>query len=236
MSQNVPTPQKPENSKPKRRYKKRIRKVSPNEGFLSDSKEETKDIPLYDPFTGEPNPYYEELTGKPNPLTRPKGFTIDNVAENSRNLCSPMLKEINNEPTTEFLDVKTNNRFLVIFPEEFGVKPFYVKSIKRPKMVAKHKKMFGILCYVNSEVSPVEVEMIDLIDDNKLNVKINDIFQSNKFFEFKIQILTPHGLVTEEMIFKHCFISEIMFSPLSYSDDSLSTITLKINPRSYSII
>lgn len=27
-----------------------------------------KDIPLFDPNTGEPNPLYEELTGKPNPL------------------------------------------------------------------------------------------------------------------------------------------------------------------------
>jgi hypothetical protein len=27
-----------------------------------------KEIPLYDPYTGELNPYYEELTGKKNPL------------------------------------------------------------------------------------------------------------------------------------------------------------------------
>tara|TARA_R110002060_G_scaffold5706_1_gene8806 strand:+ start:305 stop:598 length:294 start_codon:yes stop_codon:yes gene_type:complete len=29
-------------------------------------------IPMYDPYTGEPNPYYEELTGKPNPLSSVK--------------------------------------------------------------------------------------------------------------------------------------------------------------------
>lgn len=28
----------------------------------------TREIPLYDPYTGQLNPYYEELTGKPNPL------------------------------------------------------------------------------------------------------------------------------------------------------------------------
>ena len=27
-----------------------------------------KEIPMYDPYTGELNPYYEELTGKPNPM------------------------------------------------------------------------------------------------------------------------------------------------------------------------
>jgi len=27
-----------------------------------------KEIPMYDPYTGELNPYYEELTGKPNPI------------------------------------------------------------------------------------------------------------------------------------------------------------------------
>ena len=27
-----------------------------------------KEIPMYDPYTGELNPYYEGLTGQPNPM------------------------------------------------------------------------------------------------------------------------------------------------------------------------
>ena len=235
MTQSVPTPQKPEGSKPKRRYKKRVRKVIPTEGLLSDSKEKTKDIPLYDPYTGEPNPYYEELTGKPNPLTTPKGFTIDGVAEKTRMGLPIMNKKIEVEPTKEFLDVKTNNRFLVVFPEEFGIKAFYVKSIERPRMISKRKKIFGIEYTDRVEISPIQIEMIDLIDDTKLNVKVNEIFQSKNFFDVRIEIVNPKGLVVEEMNLLRCHISEIMFSPLSYNDDSLSTTTIKLNPNSYTI-
>ena len=213
MSQNVPNPPKPEGSKPKRKYKKRVRKVSPTEGLLSDNKEKTKEIPLYDPYTGEPNPHYEELTGKPNPLTTPKGFTIDGVAEKSRMGLPIMNKKIEVEPTKEFLDVKTNNRFLVVFPEEFGINEFYVKSIERPIMIIKRKKIFGI-------------EYTDRVDE---------IFQSKNFFDVKIEIVNPIGLVVEEMNLLRCYISEIMFSPLSYSDDNLSTTTIKLNPSAYSI-
>jgi hypothetical protein len=235
MSQNVPNPPKPEGSKPKRKYKKRVRKVSPTEGLLSDNKEKTKEIPLYDPYTGEPNPHYEELTGKPNPLTTPKGFTIDGVAEKSRMGLPIMNKKIEVEPTKEFLDVKTNNRFLVVFPEEFGINEFYVKSIERPIMIIKRKKIFGIEYTDRVEISPIQIEMTDLIDDTKLNIKVNEIFQSKNFFDVKIEIVNPIGLVVEEMNLLRCYISEIMFSPLSYSDDNLSTTTIKLNPSAYSI-
>jgi hypothetical protein len=238
MSQNVPTPPKPEGSKPKRRYKKRVRKVTPTEGLLSNSKEETKNIPLYDPYTGEPNPNYEVLTGKPNPLTTPKGFTIDGVADKARKefLGLPIInKKIEVEPKKNYLDAKTNNRFLVIFPEELDIKPYFIKSIQRPTIVTKNKKLFGVNINYKTEVSPIQIEIINFIEKTNLNVKINEIFQSNKFFDVKIEIVDAKGLVIEEIKLTHCYISEIMFSPLSYNDDNLSTTTIKLNPSAYSI-
>jgi hypothetical protein len=211
-----------EQPKPKRRYKKRTKKVTPIK--------EVNEIPMYDPYTGEPNPRYEELTGKPNPLLPPKRLTIDSVANKSRK--ELIKKEYANNSTKEFLDVKTNNRFLVLFPDNFGVTPIHVKSVTRPSLVMKRKLIGSKI-----EISPVVVELIDLIQENfKLNVKLNDILKEHKRFNLTIQTVNPKGLVIEEMKLSDCFISELNFSPLSYSDDNLSVTTITIIPNDFTIV
>lgn len=208
-----------EQPKPKRRYKKRTKKVTPIK--------EVNEIPMYDPYTGEPNPHYEELTGKPNPLLPPKRLTIDSVANKSRK--ELIKKEYANNSTKEFLDVKTNNRFLVLFPDNFGVTPIHVKSVTRPSLVMKRKLIGSKI-----EISPVVVELIDLIQENfKLNVKLNEILKEVKKFNLTIQTVNPKGLVIEEMKLSDCFISEINFSPLSYDDDNLSVTTITVNPNDF---
>jgi hypothetical protein len=233
MIQNIP--QKPEGSKPKTRYKKRVKKVTPTEGLLSNSDEETKNVSLYDPYTGEPNPDYQVLTGIPNPLLTTKGLSIDDVAEKVKKASPTINKIYKFKPTKEFLDVKTNNKFLVIFPKEFNIKPIFVKSIQRPKIFTKITKFLGINIKHKTEISPIEIEMVNFIDKTNLTVKINEIFQSNTVFNIKIQIVNGAGLMIEEMELMHCYISEIISSPLSYNDDSPSTTTIKLNPSTYSI-
>lgn len=217
-----------EQPKPKRRYKKRTKKVTPIK--------EVNEIPMYDPYTGEPNPHYEELTGKPNPLLPPKRLTIDSVAETIRKgiefLGLPIINnKVDVEPTKEFVDVKTNNRFLVLFPEKFGINPTYVKSITRPSLVIKRKLIGRKL-----EISPIVIELIDLIKEEfKLNVKLNEILKEDKRFNLTIQTVNPKGLVIEEMELSDCYTSELNFSPLSYSDDNLSVTTITIKPNDYTI-
>lgn len=210
-----------EQPKPKRRYKKRTKKVTPIK--------KVNEIPMYDPHTGEPNPHYEELTGKPNPLTTPKPFSLEDIANKAR---KGLIKtEYHNKPTKEFVDFKTNNRFLVLFPEKFGITPTYVKSVTRPSLVIK-KEIIGS----KLEISPVVVELVDLIkEDFKLNVKLNDILKEFKRFNLTIQIVNPKGLVIEEMMLSDCYISELNFSPLSYSDDNLSVTTITIKPNDFTI-
>jgi hypothetical protein len=210
-----------EQPKPKRRYKKRAKKVTPIK--------KVNEIPMYDPYTGEPNPHYEELTGKPNPLTTPKPFSLEDIANKAR---KGLIKtEYHNKPTKEFVDFKTNNRFLVLFPEKFGITPTYVKSVTRPSLVIK-KEIIGS----KLEISPVVVELVDLIkEDFKLNVKLNDILKEFKRFNLTIQIVNPKGLVIEEMMLSDCYISELNFSPLSYSDDNLSVTTITIKPNDFTI-
>lgn len=211
-----------EQPKPKRRYKKRTKKVTPIK--------EVNEIPMYDPYTGEPNPHYEELTGKPNPLTTPKPFTLEDIANKAR---KGLIKtEYHNEPTKEFLDVKTNNRFLVVFPDKFGITPIFVKSVTRPSLVIK-RKIIGH----RVDISPVVIELIDLIQENiKINVELNEILKEHKRFNLTIQTVNPKGLVIEEMKLSDCYISELNFSPLSYDDDSLSVTTITIIPNDFTIV
>lgn len=236
MTQSVPTPQKPDNSKPKRRYKKTTKKITPTEGVLSNV---PKEIPMYDPYTGEANPHYEELTGKPNPLLPPKRPNIDDVAEKARKefLGLPIINnKVDVEPTKEYLDIKTNNRFLVIFPEEFGITPIHVKSVNRPSFRIYDKTFMGVKYGTRAEITPVVVELIDLIDENyKLNVKLNEILNERKPFNLIIQTVNPKGLVIEEMRLTGCYIAEMNFSPLSYDNDNLSVTTVTIQPKDYSI-
>lgn len=228
-----------EQSKPKRRYKKRTKKVTPTDGLLSDATKEIREIPMYDPYTGEPNPRYEELTGKPNPLIPPKRSTIDSVAEEARKefLGLPIIYKKNNvEPKKDYLDVKSNTRFLVIFPEDFGIKLFYVKSVIRPSLSIIKKSFMGINYCTKTSISNAVVELIDFIDgDIKLNKKLNELLKDGKRFDFTIQTLNPNGVVIEEMLLNDCYINEIGLSPLLYGDNSPSTTTIEIQPKGYSI-
>jgi hypothetical protein len=225
-----------EQPKPKRRYKKRTKKVTPTVGVLTGSSKEVRDIPMYDPYTGEANPHYEELTGKPNPLMRPKRSTIDGVADKARKeLGLPIMnKMIEVEPKTQYSDLKTNTRFLVIFPEDFNIKPFQVKSITRPSLTINKKTFMGVKYGTTAEVSTVSIEFIDFINDSmRLNEKLYEVLKDYKMFNFTIQILNPNNIVIEEILLGGCFITKIDFSPLSYGDDTYSTTTIEIQPKDY---
>jgi len=230
-----------EQSKPKRRYKKRTRKVTPTDGLLTDATKEVRETPMYDPYTGEANPHYEELTGKPNPLMPPKRFTIQEIADKARKDMElfglPIIyKESIVKPKKDYLDVKSNTRFLVIFPEDFGIKLFYVKSVIRPSLSIIKKSFMGINYCTKTSISNAVVELIDFIDgDVKLNKKLNELLKDGKRFDFTIQTLNPNGAVIEEMLLNDCYINEIGLSPLLYGDNSPSTTTIEIQPKGYSI-
>jgi hypothetical protein len=229
-----------EQPKPKRRYKKRTKKVTPTQGLLTDASKEIREIPMYDPYTGEANPHYEELTGKPNPLMRPKGFTIDGVADKARKelFGLPIIdKKTDYKSEAEPMDIKTNTRFYVIFPDEMGIKPFQVKSISRPTITRDDKYFMGVKVKSKVRISQIVVDLLDFItDDDKLNVRLNTLFVDKKRFNFSIQSLAPNGSVLESIILGDCTIDGIGFSRLTYGDDNVSTTSLKIQPRKYSIV
>ena len=128
-----------------------------------------KDIPLFDPNTGEPNPLYEELTGKPNPLLDNwKKEDFYNVPQNFE----PVLK----------------NRFLVIFPEELNIEPYLVTEIKLP--TESVSKKWG---RVEFHTSDLELKMVDSVKNPKLPL-IHSIFKEYGKFDMAVEQLDAKNI------------------------------------------
>jgi hypothetical protein len=161
---------------------------------------------MYDPQTGEPNPKYEKLTGKKNPLAEIR----------KTGLSKSMLLPPNFEP-------RTKNRFLVKFPEEMKIKPFFVSSINLPIIKNERVNFLGINIKTKTYVSDFEIEMIDSIaGGNKSNIKtINEWFFKGKEFNLDIELLDATGVIYEKFSLSDCLIVKIDFGELNYDDKSL---------------
>lgn len=192
-----------------------------------------KEIPMYDPYTGEPNPYYEELTGKKNPLLKNIGDAISNTKNGNNHNIARLGKDVN---VPEF---GRKNRFLVWLPKEFGVKPYFVKTITTPKIKAENVKVLGfetnLIKYIVEDIIltfnlPVTGCLPETISIHKT---IMGICLTSKKFDFKIELLQPDGKTFETWEFKKCSITNIDFGTLDYSSDSMLDCKVVISPSNY---
>ena len=174
---------------------------------------ESRDVPLFDPQTGEPNPFYEELTGKKNPLLE------------NKNMLSPSY-----EP-------KLNNRFIVTFPSEFNIPEWSAFSVDMPSFSIKEKKIFGIKYFEEIVWDDVLVQLYDPIDpsNSKAIMKIIETNPNIKF-DFFINILDPAGITIETWCLTGCRFSSVYFGHYDYSDFNTTKIDLTITPTNVKLI
>lgn len=109
-------------------------------------KEREREIPIYDPQTGEPNPEYERLTGKKNPLL------------------------ISTEKPISLTEPKLKNRFLIRFSENFGFKDWTFTKTNRPIITNTGNRFvwneINLILYDTINPSASECVM-KLIENNK---------------------------------------------------------------------
>jgi hypothetical protein len=175
-----------------------------------------KKVPMYDPQTGEPNPLYETLTGEKNPL--------EILRNTSKNLEKQMLVSPN-------YHLKSKNLFLVIFPEELKIEPFFVRSVKLPTTKTVIVPIFGA---VNVRHSETEIILNEAINTSFVK-KIFDFQKSLSKFKYHIEQLDPTGVVIQKFCFEGCFLKTIDFGELNYSTDGLYEFKLQIESDSYTI-
>jgi hypothetical protein len=163
-----------------------------------------KEIPMFDPYTGEPNIEYEKLTGKKNPLF------VDKMLNKSPSIIEP----------------KLNNRFLVNLPKGFMVPCYFISSIEKPDIYIEEKKIFGITYSRKKIYSEINLTIRDFIG-NDIN-KIMTYFETNKKFSLNIEILDPTGAVVNTYFLDDCVIKSINFGESNYDNDNINLISLMI--------
>jgi len=227
MTQNVPTPPTPEVTK-KNNYKPRVRKsataVKPLPKVYIEEKK--KEIPLFDPFTGEANPYYEQLTGKKNPLTQGKSV-----------LGSPV--NIKNERLKNLVPVNVEygrkNRFLINLPKEIGIEPFLINKISGPKTKYDNVKIFGIKTPIKKySVEDVEINFKIQIFSDVLS-KLQTIAIDGSSISFSVDILDAAAAPYQTWMYSNCLIKEINVEDLSYNSGDFMNCTLKLEVGDYKI-
>ena len=115
---------------------------------------------------------------------------------------------------------KKNNRALLTFVKT-KIPQWVVKSFTRPAFPLELNNTITVV--LHDPIAPSTTKsVIDLFNDtNGLN---------KKKLKLKIEMLDPTGIVVEKWVLKDCVITEMVWSPIDYSDknDSITTITLTI--------
>jgi len=109
---------------------------------------------------------------------------------------------------------KKNNRWLVTLPKESKIYDWEVSSLKLPEYPFSNGKEFTI-------------NLRDVISE-KTTIKLKKFLEKQKAFTVKIDFLDPTGVSYEKWKIKGCFITSVTWSDFDYSDDNISTTTLKL--------
>ncbi len=118
-------------------------------------------------------------------------------------------------------EVKRNYRFEFVFPEEFGIESWLIKSVTLPH--------FQIQKNGDNQVGYIRLSFINPIEPST-DIKLfnNFIIENKTNFECELYLLNSIG----ERICKWVLIIEsildINFGKLDYTDDSLNEITMNL--------
>lgn len=128
---------------------------------------------------------------------------------------------------------KRNNRFIVEFPEEFGIQPFVIQSVTKPKLII-------------DKWQEITITMIDIIGPSTttgvLNMvthcqsKSKSFFKKTNLFTFYITSLDPTGVEIETWSIDVKKLLSVDFGKIHYGDDGIQMVTIKLQPKACKIL
>lgn len=149
---------------------------------------------------------------------------------------------------------KRNNRFVVEFPEEFGIESYVVQSITRPKLNINQVE----IPYMNTTYNTpgkyfwedFEITFIDIIGPSttrgimnmiaycqkqkayflKRELEGEESLKSKVLFTFQLKSLNPVGEEIEQWTIEVQELMYVDFGRNDYSDDNMQTIIIKLKP------
>lgn len=119
----------------------------------------------------------------------------------------------------------TNHRFLVRFPEEFGIPEWIVKSAEIP-ILTNNSTDSSLFTIVIREVKTINNDS-SLIEYD-IRRKLHDILKSQKPFDLNYDFCNSCGKTFDSFIIKDCKIVELGESTIDYSDDSIHEFKIKL--------
>lgn len=141
---------------------------------------------------------------------------------------------------------KRKNRFILRFPSELGINEWFVETTSRPKITIKSTEIpfLNTKRYVAGiyEWNTIGVTLRDPIGPSAAQAMMEWVrlhaesvtgrmgYAAGYKKDIELEMLDPTGVVIEKWSLIQCFLTDVDFGSLGYSDDALAGITLTLRP------
>jgi hypothetical protein len=141
---------------------------------------------------------------------------------------------------------KRSNRFIMRFPSSLGINEWFVESTTRPKITINKVDIpfLNTKTYVAGmfEWGEISVTFRDPIGPSAAQALMEWVrlhaesvtgrmgYAAGYKKNVDLEMLDPTGVVVEKWILEGCFLTDVDFQALSYSDDKLQTIQATLRP------
>lgn len=141
---------------------------------------------------------------------------------------------------------KRKNRFILRFPSELGINEWFVETTNRPKITIKSTEIpfLNTKRYVAGiyEWGTIGVTLRDPIGPSAAQAMMEWVrlhaesvtgrmgYAAGYKKDIELEMLDPTGVVIEKWSLIQCFLTDVDFGSLGYSDDALAGITLTLRP------
>jgi len=141
---------------------------------------------------------------------------------------------------------KKKNRFILRFPSELGINEWFVETTNRPKItigsidipflntkryVAGKYEWGTIGVTLRDPIGPSAAQaMMEWVRLHAESVTGRMGYAAGYKKDVELEMLDPTGVVIEKWSLIQCFLTDVDFGSLGYSDDALANITLTLRP------
>lgn len=141
---------------------------------------------------------------------------------------------------------KRKNRFILRFPSSLGINEWYVSATNRPsiKIESKEIQFLNTSTYVAGRFTwdDIKVTFRDPIGPSAAQALMEWVrlhaesvtgrmgYAAGYKKNIELEMLDPTGVVIEKWILEGCFLTNVTFGELSYSQDDVSEISATLRP------
>lgn len=127
--------------------------------------------------------------------------------------------------TFPLYEYATNHRFLVKFPQVFGIPEWIVKSAEIP-ILTDNSTDTSLFTIVIREIKTSNND--GTLIEYDIRKKLHEIIKSQKYFDLTYEFCNSCGKTFDSFNIKDCKIVELGETTIDYSDDSIHEFKIKL--------